>query len=175
MDLRHEVISLLEDSGYRVREAVENLSLLYFEDSSLVGFVSIEADCEELISTWESKQNAFMQSNAQRFKRASLKAWNAYSALLTGASCNKEQQSRLQLIEEDFRGTRKIAVASILTRDDLKRGLYPLLPIQNLISLREGNPIEVLRSRLSLSESQKGAFLGEESAEQFVKRLMDED
>jgi hypothetical protein len=175
MDLRLESESILENSGYRVRESLEDLPMIYFEDSSLVGFISIEPSCQGLLKTWKTKQDAFLQNNAQRFRSASYKAWNAYSVFLTDDTCSAEEKNELRLIEEDFRGTRKIAVANLVTREDLRRALYPLLPIQNLMSLQGRNASDLLFERLPLTESQKTAFLTDESAEQFVKHLIDEE
>ncbi len=175
MDLRRETIIILEAAGYQVRDALDNLSMIYFEDSSLIGFVTIERSYEELISDWKVKQNRFLETNAQKLRSASLKAWNAYSVLLTQDSCSVDETNTLRLIEEDFRGTRKIAVAGLITTSDLRRALYPLLPLQNLILLQPEDTTALLRSRLDLSESQKEIFLGLDSAEELVKYLMDEE
>lgn len=61
-----------------------------------------------------------------------LKAWNLYTVFLSPAPCSTETTRLLFAMEEDFRGTRKIARAGLTGRDDIELALAPLLPLRNL-------------------------------------------
>ena len=174
MDIRQEVILLLQESGYKVRENFDGLSSLYFEDSTLMGFASVEATYSDIVSHWKSRQDEFLRTNAKRLRLAPLKAWNAYSIFLTSAACSVEEKRNLYLIEEDFQGTRKIARCDILTSDDVERALYPILPVRNIAPLQLGDPIERLWSKLELSDSVRHGLLGSATSEDLADILSSE-
>jgi hypothetical protein len=174
MDLKQEVMSLLRDAEYRVKESSESGSSLYFEDSSIIGFAAIEASYEEILNGWRTKQAQFLQVNARKLRGASEKAWNAYAIFLTPARCNDEQKRNLYLIEEDFQGTRKIARSDILTRDDVQRALYPILPVRNITLLERGNSLDRLWLKLELSDRARAALVGETTANDLANVLLDE-
>jgi hypothetical protein len=94
------------------------------------------------------------------------KSWNAYSVLLTEPDLSGDLANEFLKIEEDFRGTRKIAKSGLHTISQLTRALLPLLAIQNLVELERDDSKERLRSRLSrLSPRLLEAFLEQEKSE----------
>lgn len=171
MDLNQEVISLLQDAGYRIQENFDGMSSLYFEDSTIVGFASIEASHADILANWKPRQDAFLRSNAKLLRSSPMKGWNAYSVFLSSAPCTEEEQRKLYLIEEDFQGTRKIARSDILTREDLERALYPILPLRNVAPLQLGDPLERLWLKLNLSAQVRQGFVGNASAEDLADLL----
>ena len=62
---------------------------------------------------------------------AERKAWNSYLVLLAEAAADYGENILLGSIEEDLVGTRKIARAGILTAEDTRLAILPLLAIQN--------------------------------------------
>ncbi|SRR6266567_3298507 len=171
MDIRQEVILLLREAGYRVRENFDGMSSLYFEDSTIMGFASVEASYDEILANWKHRQDEFLRANAKRLRNAPLKAWNAYSIFLTSDSRSEEEKRNLYVIEEDFQGTRKIARSDILTRDDIERALYPILPVRNIAPLHLGDPLERLWSKLELSQRVRQAFLSAATPEDLADLL----
>jgi len=174
MDIRQEVILLLHEADYRVRENFDGMSSLYFENSTIMGFASIETSYDDIVANWKSRQDEFLRANAKRLRIAPLKAWNAYSIFLTSAPSNVAQKRNLYLIEEDFQGTRKIARSDILTRDDVERALYPILPVRNIAPLQLGDPIERLWLKLELPERVRKGLLGSATAEDLADILSSE-
>jgi len=130
MDIRQELIVLLREADYRVKENFDGMSSLYFEDSTIMGFASIEDSYSDIMANWKLRQDEFLRSNAKRLRNAPLKAWNAYSIFLSSAPCSNTEQGSLYQVEEDFQGTRKIARCDVLTSDDVERALYPILPVR---------------------------------------------
>lgn len=174
MDITQEVILLLREADYRVRENFDGMSSLYFEDSTIMGFASIEASYDDIVANWKSRQDEFLRANARRLRSAALKAWNAYSIFLTSAACSEEGKSNLFSIEEDFQGTRKIARSGILMRDDVERALYPILPVRNIAPLQLGDPLVRLWTKLELSERVRLGLLGSATPEDVADILSSE-
>ena len=172
MDIRQEIISILQDDGYRVQENFDGISALYFEDSTIMGFASIEENHYAILQNWKRSQDEFLRLNAKSLRSSPVKAWNAYSIFLTAASCSEEEKRELYLIEEDFQGTRKIARSEVLTRDDLTRALYPILAIRNIAPLRMEEPLERLWTKVSLPPKVRDAFLSESSPEELADLLL---
>ena len=67
---------------------------------------------------------------------------------LSGSSAYAETRRELLSIEEDFQSTRKIAQSNLMSPADVTRALLPLLPIQNLVELRQDDPLARLRDRV---------------------------
>src|SRR5208283_3553893 len=118
MNMFDEATNILEAAGYRAKCHIERHQILYFEDVSLFGFITLFDSVSALLSNWQREQDEFLKRNANRI-RDSVKAWNAYSIFLTQSECAAENRAHLLAIEEDFRGTRKIARSSVVTRQDL--------------------------------------------------------
>src|SRR6266851_2061633 len=132
MNLLTEARRLLESSKYRTFSAASN-DVFYFEDSSLLGFVWMASSPSVLLEEWQRRQDSFLHEKDFQLRQSKDKSWNAYSVLLTEPDVSGGQASGLLKIEEDFRGTRKIAKAGLHTIGQLTRALLPLLAIQNLV------------------------------------------
>ena len=173
MNIFDETKRILDSAGYRTKFPVEKTEVLYFEDDSLFGSINVFDNVDALLSNWQRRQEDFLKINAIRI-RNSPKAWNAYSIFLTPSGCGNEERTKLLAIEEDFRGTRKIARSSVFTRQDLIRALLPLLPIQYLVTLISGDSMKMLRTRLNLSEVEKSTLLGEYTPREVVSIFLGE-
>jgi hypothetical protein len=131
MDLLYETHLILEQAGFHVEQSIPG-EACDFEDQGLYGFVRIYASVNDLLSNWEKHQDSFLERHARHIRASPEKAWNAYSVFLTSADAARDHDELLR-IEEDFRGTRKIARATIVTIEELKRALQPVLPIDTKI------------------------------------------
>ena len=174
MDLLEEANAILEAAGYRTVRPGRSAERFYFEDSSLLGFVSVFPSVDQLLKDWEGLQDSFLSAHAKPLRLAPGKAWNAYSILLTQAVCSARQLPLVLGIEEDFRGTRKIARASIATRPDLIRALFPLLPIHHLVTLGREDAAGRLQARPELAGEILTALLADVSVGDTVRVLLEE-
>jgi hypothetical protein len=172
MNLAGEARRLLESSKYRTYPGA-NEDIFYFEDSSLLGFVWIASNPEELVKEWQRVQDTFLGEKDPQLRNSKDKSWNAYSVLLTESDVSGEQAHALLRIEEDFRGTRKIARAGLRTAGQLMKALLPLLAIQNLVELERDDSKERLRSRLSrLDQALLEAVVEQEKPEEAGKMMV---
>jgi hypothetical protein len=146
--LLDDIRSVLSEAGFDVLSPRGDEDTLYFEDASLMGHVRVLPSPDEIVQQWEGIQDAFLGANAPSFLRDATKAWNLYTVLLTSAPV-ATFASRLFEIEEDFRGTRKIARADVVSRVDLVVALGPLLPIQNSIRVLNRDTKQELLDRLA--------------------------
>lgn len=153
MMLIDEAQIILNEAGYKTKFSVEIKDILYFEDKSLLGFVAIYLSAQELIGKWKKQEAEFLMRHAKKLRVVPQKAWNAYSVFLAMEEI-KDASLKTELlgIEEDFQGTRKIARAGLISYTDVVRALFPLLPIQNRISLGSEDLFMRLRDRVELPE-----------------------
>ena len=151
MNLIELVRAALEGARYRV--AAWQDDELVFEDDTLLGFVCLQPSAGHILQNWHAKQEAFLRAHATPLRKDAGKAWNVYSVFLAGGPCSPEDAAKLLDVEEDFGGTRKLARAGVETEDDVTEALYPLLPIENSVSLAEGDAIARARTRLDLPAS----------------------
>jgi hypothetical protein len=137
MNLVYETQQILEHAGYSIR-STDSEETFDFEDETLYGFVKIYGSVEAIMATWEQQQDTFLKRHASNIRANPPKAWNAYSVFLTASDATSEARVSLCKIEDDFRGTRKIARSNLTTLDDVQQALYPLLPLANRVHLIEG-------------------------------------
>jgi hypothetical protein len=109
-------------------------NVFVFEDISVLGQVHV-VESAEILADWQLMQDTFLRDNADRLSRDASKAWNVYTVLLTSDSPIAELSARLFSIEDDFRGTRKIARTGVLSRHDVTTALAPILPLQNVLAV----------------------------------------
>ncbi|HSY64595.1 MAG TPA: hypothetical protein VK829_08350 [Terriglobales bacterium] len=172
MNLSAEARKLLESSKYRTYAGASE-DIFYFEDSSLLGFVWIAPSPDMLVKEWQRLQDSFLREKDLQLRNSKDKSWNAYSVLLTEPDAAGDQVRALLKIEEDFRGTRKIAKAGLRTTGQLMKALLPLLAIQNLVELERDESKERLRSRLSrLDPALLEALLEQEKPEEAGKMMV---
>jgi hypothetical protein len=175
MDLNYEAQKVLDEAGYNSSHFAEKDWIL-FEDEALFGFIAIAANVEDILETWEKSQDFFLARNATRLRAFPAKAWNAYSIFITNAVCAPELKSKILKIEEDFRGTRKIVQSEITSSDELYAALFPLLPIKNLVALKDFDSRPRLESRLSfLKPAELEALRKGDAAASIVDILLEEE
>ena len=143
---------LLEHARYEVRRRPSEYEQLVFEDSSLLGLVTVCSSVEFIISRWRSLQDEFLREIASALRSAPQKAWNTYLIMLTEDRPTGSSQPQLAAIEEDFAGMRKVTAAGILTQEDVAHALSPLLPVR-AVTLRNESLNDRLRRTLPLSNS----------------------
>jgi hypothetical protein len=153
MSLLDSLTSILRQSGYSVTSAKDMPSVI-FEDESILGLAVEFPTAKQLFDDWEATQDGFLQSNAWALRRAGTKSWNVYCAFLS-ADGDVHQALRAALIEENFRGARKLVGTGIQTDEDLVRAVLPLLPIQHAVGTRVDNARDLLLERLDLSAEVK--------------------
>lgn len=171
--LLDEVRSVLEGEGYQTYAPEPDASFFYFEDLSVIGQVQTPDTANEIIEHWESVQDTFLRTNAPKFLRDATKAWNLYTVMLTTDPGDKTVPARLFAIEEDFRGTRKIVRAGVLSRDDILSALAPLLPLQRLLVVGRPQARQRLAERLSLVHHALTPLTSNESAESIAAALIE--
>ena len=176
MDILEEAHAILSSAKYQTRRSETSASLMYFEDHTLYGFVSVCQNLQMIIENWESSQDAFLATYAECFRNAPRKSWNAYSIFLTAEKCLSDaDRVEVRKIEEDFRSTRKIVGCGLNSQSDIKRALLPLLPVTNIVPLAPEDLIKRLKERLSmLSDTQAAALLNNSEAEYLVSLLLEE-
>lgn len=130
-----DVRSVLEGCGFATYMPRPDSLDLYFEDISILGHVHVLSTAADIVATWQIVQDAFLRDNASRFMRDTTKAWNLYTILLTADTSTSDVAARLFTIEDDFRGTRKIARAGVGSREDVMAALAPILPLRNVLAV----------------------------------------
>jgi hypothetical protein len=145
----HYARAVLEEAKYDTFEQSTTEDVFYFEDNSVLGFVKNCESVDTILSSWESIQDSFLRRYALRLRSETNKSWNVYSIYLSKDECSEEQKRKVFEIEENFRSTRKLVRTGIKSRSDIRNALLPLLPIQNLLSLRTEDIEQRLRERLS--------------------------
>ena len=147
-ELVHDVRAALHAAGYDTLMLRPDSAVLYFEDDSIMGHVHVVESAEEILDRWESIQDEFLRSNAPRFLRDPLKAWNIYTVLVTAAPHTQRTATALLSVEDDMRGTRKIVRAGVVTKQDVLGALAPILPLRNVSTVSPVNLTTRLEERL---------------------------
>jgi len=168
LDVSREVLGA---GGYRTHAPSPTDNAFHFEDDALLGFVALHPDVPSILGKWREQQDAFLKSQARVLRDAPVKSWNVYSVFLTSAVCPPDLWQRFVTVEEDFSGTRKLTRHSLVTRDDVLRALYPLIPIQTVVTLSESDARERLRAQLELPTRALAELLGPGSAKTFADAL----
>lgn len=135
----------LERSRYFV---VSREDQLLFENDTLMGFVRSALTVNELLGSWESWEQRFLGESAMAIRRAGVKAWNLYAIFLTMEPASEKDKSAIADIEENFESTRKVVQAGVVSAEDVRRALYPLLPLQNRSLMEDVDPIARLQPHL---------------------------
>jgi hypothetical protein len=141
---------ILGGCGYQTHAPKPVDNVFHFEDDTLLGFVAVHPDVPALLARWREQQDIFVKTQARLLRDAPVKAWNVYSVFLTSAVGSPGLRDRMIAIEEDFSGTRKLLRQALVTRDDVVRALYPLIPVQNVVVLSEADAVDRLRTQLEL-------------------------
>ena len=155
----------LSKVGYETWQKPDETKRVYFEDRSVFGMVTTYGSVQDLIDEHEDRQDQFLKGNESALRSAGNqeKVWNAYTVHLTfgdfpeNARERAEQENEIFRIEENFRGTRKIARANVTDNEDIVDALLPLLPIRRNPSLAAEDYRQQLEDELS--EEFSDAFL----------------
>ena len=132
-----------------------------FENSALMGFVHVFESVSALLEGWESRQKETLARHAPVLRSAGDKAWNVYSVFLTSDRGTYDVRA-IELIEEDFALTRKIARSSVQTPKDVERAFLPLISLKATPVLGATNFEARLRDHLKdVSSDVVTAFLSE--------------
>ena len=123
-----DVRTELEAAGFATLLPRPDSLALHFEDISIMGQIRVLGSADEIVAKWQVVQDEFLKHNAPRFLRDATKAWNLYTILLTAQTPAPEVAARLFSIEDDFRGSRKIARAGVTTREGRRGGARPDTP-----------------------------------------------
>ena len=130
-----DVRSVLEGAEFATFLPRPDSLALHFEDISVLGHVHVLDAADEILANWQVIQDDFLRANASRFMRDTTKAWNLYTILLTSETPAPNVAARLFAVEDDFRGTRKIARAGVVSREDVMSALAPILPLNNVLAV----------------------------------------
>lgn len=173
-DTRSWVREILTEAEYAVGQMDgQDGEIILFESDSVLGFLLVFHDPDTLISDWHASSARALLANQFALRRAENKAWNAYFLLLAEAPGDYGQNITLGAIEEDLVGTRKIARAGIMTKEDCRAALLPLLPVQNAPRLEAIDMAAEIRLRTSeLPESLVDAYLAG-AAETLMTQLLE--
>lgn len=151
--------------GFDTWQQPDETDRVYFEDHSVFGMVTTYPSVEHLIRDYMERQDQFLRENEGELRSSGNqeKVWNAYTIHLTvGGFADDDREKATQentifRIEENFRGTRKVARANVTSEEDVADALLPLLPIQHKPNLAAEDYRQQLEAELS--EEFDGAFL----------------
>lgn len=130
MRLLETARGLLERANYRTTTAGGvGEGQFIFENANLYGLTAVLPPAA-ILERWEVIQDTFLRQQGPRLQRVPEKAWNVYVVFLSDLPCAEPERARLRLIEEDFRGSRKLARCGLQARDAVETALAPLLPLR---------------------------------------------
>ena len=165
---------MLEAEGFTTLSLRPDSSVLYFEDSTIMGHVHVLASAEDVVQTWESLQDNFLKRNVSRLLLDQTKAWNLYTILLAPEVPPPALAGTLFSIEDDFRGTRKIARAGVITKGDIAAALAPILPLRNMSTVALVDANLRLATRLHSIAPQLQRLVTGKRTEDLVSALLGE-
>ena len=162
-DTAATVRQLLVNEGYSIGELhVGDCRVVTFENATVLGFVFLYGDSASLLELWQSNCEQVLREMQFRLRQAGEKAWNTYAVLLSDNRTSPDDGVKLQAIEENLVGTRKIAKTGVKNSDVLRLALLPLLGIQNAPKLEPIDMTDEIRMRTSeLPNDLVDAFIGD--------------
>jgi hypothetical protein len=150
MDLTSSVQATLKSAGYQTGlSELERLVSVWFEDESIMGFVSVFTEVASLLQRWRPMETAFLQRHAGGLRASREKSWNVYGVFLSTGVADTRQAREVRSIEEDLERTRKLAATGITTREELIGALLPILPLQYQPRLEVEDVASRLQRRLT--------------------------
>lgn len=167
-----DVRGTLEAAGFATFLPRPDALTIHFEDLSVLGQVRLFEAGQDIVAAWQQTQDEFLRHNAVRLAADANKAWNLYTVLLSRQRASDEVASRLHAIEEDFRGTRKIARAGLQSRRDIVDALAPILPLQHVVPVGLADARTRLLERLSALDPSLATLLTESKAEVISAKLL---
>lgn len=165
--------AVLEEMGYQTFSPSPDAETVLFEDSVLLGVLAVLDSPSAVLERWETVQDGFLRDNARRLSIDPHKAWNSYTVLLTESPADRATTAAFFAIEEDFRGTRKIARAGVSTRSSIESSLSPMLPLRRLLSIAPEDIKDRLSARLADIGQPLQTLLTDASATTIASALLD--
>lgn len=156
---------------------LENLGrdVIAFESATVLGFAWVYLTTADLLTNWKEDCDRVVRASQTGLRRAETKAWNTYALFLAEDSATLAESVHLVAIEEDLTVTRKIARAGIVSRDEVRLALLPLLTIQSTPRLEAVDMADEIRLRTTEIPSKiVEAFLSGTPI-QTVVRLIEEE
>lgn len=141
---------LLVNGGYSVGELhAGDCNIVIFENATVLGFVLLYRDSMELLQNWWVHSDLVLRETQFSLRQAGQKAWNTYTIFLSEDHAYPHDRIKLQGIEEDLVGTRKIARAGVKDAEELRLALLPLMGIQSAPRLEPIDMAKEIRLRTS--------------------------
>lgn len=180
-DLLRSCGDVLVEAGFSTRlveipevQGKTPFEALAFEDATVLGFVVLYENPQQLIESWKAHGERLAISHRASLQAARQKAWNTYLVLLSIEPADFSQSQLLGQIEEDLKAMRKITKAGVTDGSGARLALLPLLPFRAAPSL---DPIEMrqeiqLRST-ELDDDVVAAFLSK-AEEGVVMQLLED-
>lgn len=138
---------VLAEAGFSTRpleipgdEAGASLSVVAFEDATILGFVVTYDKPAQLLASWKADGDRIAIRHRDALQTARQKAWNAYLVLISRGVADFGEALALGQIEEDLEGMRKITKAGVSGAVAVRAALLPLLPFRAAPSL---DPIDM--------------------------------
>ncbi len=174
MNLKDELRSVLEASGYRTAVVSTTTDTIHFEDHAIAGAIFLYSSVEMLLENWEKLQDRFLGTNSSAIRSDPIKAWNIYTVHVTPAIGNSGQMSEAFNIEQNFRGTRKIVRTGVVTRPDIIDAVLPLLPLQHRTVISTQDFMARYKERLSLTSESLSRIVDQPNATNIDQQLLEE-
>jgi hypothetical protein len=130
-DINSLVQVVLREAGYQTwLISADSIGAVAFEDDAVMGFACTFDDAATMLKRWRELETTFLTRHASILQKAGEKSWNIYSVFFCPNRPSDAELRAIRLFEENLERTRKIATCGVTTRDDVVKGLLPLLPIQ---------------------------------------------
>lgn len=175
MSALEQCLEVLKAAGFQAELlAAPTENVLVFEGDTILGFVHVYAEIETLLSCWQLDADNVLGKHQFVIRRGGQKAWNVYSVFLAEQTPSDLERAVLASIEEDLRGTRKIARAGANSQSAVRDALLPLLPLQNAPQLDVADiELEIRQRTTELHAAIVDAFLSD-SEEAIVLQVLEE-
>lgn len=167
--LLESVEAVLREAHYDTWRVKPGEGPLVFENPAVIGFVHVFPSAAALIDSWADVEQTTLRQFATRFRSAGEKAWNVYSIFLSEVAGS---ESELEKIEENFVLTRKIARSGVATTSEVTASLLPILPLQSVPTLEDGDLEQRLRVQLEGIHAAAFEFLSGEATPADLANLL---
>ena len=175
-DLKSQLQIVLQDAEYQTWiSSVDGFDAIGFENDTVMGFACLFDSPATLLERWRALETILLTTHASSLQRAGEKTWNVYSVFLSSEKADDIQSREVRWIEEDLERTRKIAACGVTSRDELRRALLPVLPLQYqpVLDTEDFDLTQRLRKRIeAIAPSAAIAALNDEVSPTEVVRLL---
>ncbi len=121
-----------------------------FEDPYSVAAIAVYETWSELVAMWPQAQAGLIDVMSRFLGKMEAKAWEGYLVLLTPGVPTSDERAALYAIRYNTNRVRKLASAGdeLVTLDDVRRTLLPLLPVVERFDSNERSSVLDLLPRL---------------------------